>query len=564
MSAGFYWEMSLPDYDRKALRWDEWGSADRDFLAPALLPAIVAFVGGEVGMSGLRRTPAKRLEELDVPESRLLRRLSELEKLCGKGNATVDLHERVLHSAGRSYYDVLRLRRGELPDYVDAVCYPSGEAQLTKVLAWAAENKVALIPYGGGSSVVGGLEVVRGSSRGVISVDLTRMNKLLNLNPADRTALFEAGIYGPQAEHALNPGGWTLGHFPQSFEYSTLGGWVAARSAGQQSNRYGKIEEILNSVRMITPAGVVETNPVPAGATGPDWNQIIAGSEGLLGMISQVRVKVHELPEERRYFGLLFPSFAAATAFLRDCVRKEIPSAMIRLSDEDETRLLQVYARIGRGKGLLARWKTALDRLALRAFGMGERPCVALVGLEGDRRSNRRNEGLVRALMRSHGGMYAGRKLGRNWMRGRFNMPFLRRHFMENGVGVDTFETAVPYSRVADLHKHLLSVCREALPGCLPMCHISHNYHDGVCMYFTVIFEMDVKKPLEQWVRFKKAVSDALLESGGNISHHHGVGFDHKTWYRKSIGPVASSALQGLKANLDPNHILNAGKLFDE
>ena len=565
MAEGFYWELKHPNYEREGLRWYEWGAEGHDFFAAGILPAILSYVAGEVGLAGLRRNPPKRFEELDIEASRLpARRLAELESIFGAKHVSSSPRERVFHSAGRSYFDVLRLRRGELKDYVDGVVYPTQEAQIARLFAWAAEARVGLIPFGGGSSVVGGLEVVRREKqKAVISVDMTRMHALLDFDATDRTALFEAGIYGPMIERKLNAMGWTLGHFPQSFEYSTLGGWVAARSAGQQSNRYGKMEDLLVTARMVSPAGVVQTARVPAAATGPEWNEIVAGSEGLLGLITQVRVRVHELPEERRYFGLLFPTFEAATGFLRDAVRAEIPTAMMRLSDASETRLLQMYSRLGRGRSLGARLKGLVERGAMRVFSLGETPTVALIGLEGDRRSNNRNQSLVRGLMRAHGGMYGGQKLGHSWMRGRFNMPFLRRHFMDNGIGVDTFETAVPFSQVRSLHEAVLARCAEVIPGCRPMCHISHSYHDGVCMYFTVIFEMDQKRPAEQWARFKRAVSQTIVDNGGNISHHHGVGTDHKKWYVAETGDAAISALRAMKGYLDAAGLLNAGKLFD-
>ncbi len=565
MAEGFYWELKHPNYERENLRWYEWGADGHDFFAPALLPPIIAYVAGEVGLAGVRRQSVPPLEDLSVRPPRLSRgQLSELEKLCGPRSTTADLRERVFHSAGRSYFDVLRLRRDELPDYVDAVVYPTTEKHIERLFEWAGKRQVGLIPFGGGSSVVGGLETLRARGhRAVLSVDVTRMRSLIDLDASDRTATFQAGIYGPMLERKLNTSGWTLGHFPQSFEYSTLGGWVAAKSAGQQSNRYGKIEELVVSARLLTPAGVIETENVPSASTGPDWNQIIAGSEGVLGIITQVRVRIHELPEERRYFGMLFPSFAAATGFLRDVIRHEIPTAMVRLSDPEETRLLRAYSAIGRGAGWRSRLKSGIEQLAMRAFGVGKSPTIALVGIEGERRTNDRHHSLIRGLMRSHGGMYGGEKLGHSWMKGRFNMPFLRRHFMDNGIGVDTFETAVEFSRVAAVHDLVLARCREVLPGSRPMCHISHSYHDGVCLYFTVLFEMDARRPVEQWLRFKRSVSEAVVESGGNISHHHGIGRDHQKWYLARSGPPALEALRAMKAKLDPEGLLNVGKLFD-
>ncbi|TGL94329.1 FAD-binding oxidoreductase, partial [Leptospira barantonii] len=271
-----------------------------------------------------------------------------------------------------------------LKSFVDGVIYPSKESEISKILEYCSKNNITVIPFGGGSSVVGGLEVVKGKGqKSVLSLDTTRMDALISLDKESHLATFQAGIYGPKLEKLLNDKGFTLGHFPQSFEYSTLGGWIAARSAGQQSNRYGKIEEILTCLKVITPTGAVETLREPASSTGPNLNHIFAGSEGLLGIITEATIKVHKLPETRKYFGIVFPNFAAGVDFIRDVNHKEIPTSMIRLSDTNETRLYQTLGTLGK-KNTPIRWiKNLIQNQVLKMNSIGDDKCVILLGLDG-------------------------------------------------------------------------------------------------------------------------------------------------------------------------------------
>ncbi|MCB1175894.1 MAG: FAD-binding oxidoreductase, partial [Leptospiraceae bacterium] len=471
--------------------------------------------------------------------------------------------ERILHSAGQSYHDLIRLRTNALKDFVDAVVYPGKVAQLQKLIKWASTKKIALVPFGGGSSVVGGLEALRGrGQRAVLSVDLTRMDHCLDLDEYSRTATFEAGIYGPRLEAWLNERGFTLGHFPQSFEYSTLGGWVAARSAGQQSNHYGKIEELLVALEMISPKGELKTLRVPAGATGPDINQIVAGSEGLLGIITKSTVHVHHLPEERRYAAALFPDLQHCVDFQRELTGSSLDMAMIRVSDPEESRLFEMLANAGKS-GLAHAFKQRLARQVLKFKNINSGKCLVMLGMDVEEHTARRQDVAVRALVRRYGGFFVGRAAGEKWKQGRFNMPFLRNHLMEVSIGIDTLETATSYSNVIRLHDAVIAALRSAVPSALVMCHLSHSYHDGACLYFTIIFNMSSSDPVAQWRKLKEAANQALMKNGGNMSHHHGIGVDHKSGYQKQNTTANLSLLRAMKRELDPVGILNPGKLFD-
>jgi alkyldihydroxyacetonephosphate synthase len=431
-----YTEIKQLNTRRENLRWNAWGSQDNDFAYAQQIGPLLNFVRRRLNMADTV-TPSLRIADLRLPEPRIRgAALASLQRIFSKNRVKTDIHERVLHSAGRSYYDVLRLRMNLLKAYTDAVVYPETEAEIQKLLILAARNNWAVVPYGGGSSVVGGVEAVSGGKKAVVTLDMTRMNRLIALSPMNGTATFEAGVYGPDLEIALGKQGWTLGHFPQSFEYSTLGGWVAARSAGQQSSRYGKIEEIISAVRMITPAGVFETGHFPAGSTGPDFNQVICGSEGTLGIITSVTVKLHPLPDRRTYCGFLFPSFARGLDFLRHANQEGIGMSTLRLSDEDETAMLEAFGRIiehGKVHPVKRFLKDSIQNIVLQASGLSESKCIVIAGADGDD-SKHVIAGLKKIASRI-GGMYAGTGPGQRWLKGRFNMPFLRNYLMEFGIG---------------------------------------------------------------------------------------------------------------------------------
>ena len=552
------------DYDRSHQRWNGWGAEGQDLILHDRLPRILDFLKSELGASALPDTPSVALEEISLPESRLAPKdIREFEKIVGTTHVKADRRERVLHSFGQSFADIIRLRTNGATSFTDAVVYPADETQLTRILEICTRRKITAIAFGGGSSVVGGLEAISDKNHsGVVTIDLFRLSGLIELNEEARCATFHAGTYGPILERELNARGYTMGHFPQSFEYSTIGGWVAARSAGQQSNRYGKIEKILTALRMVTPAGLIETLSVPAAATGPDWNQIVAGSEGLLGIITSGTVKVHRLPEARCYFGLIFPDFENARGFLKSATGPGHGLSMIRLSDPTETRLYETLASLGHS-GFFGATRATAQALALRLFGQpaGQR-CLVTAGFDGDRDRIDRDSISLRSLMRRFRGFYAGQRAGENWLRTRFNMPFLRNHVVERGIGIDTMETATTYDRVQSLHGAVIAGVGRVVHPSIVMCHLSHSYHEGACLYFTVIYLVDQGDPLAQWRRIKTAASEAIVQNGGNISHHHGVGVDHKSWYEQQTGDLALSGLRAMKKELDPRGILNPGKLF--
>ena len=553
--------------DRARLRWNGWGWIDHPDPTAAS-PELWTRIAEAFGMAEMPATPAMRLEEVDLPHPRLsAEALARLESRSRGLRIATDAFERAAHARGRSYHDLLHLRAGHLETAPDAVVYPSSVDDITNTLAFATDENVAVVPFGGGSSVVGGVTAKAGPSHcGVISLDLTRMHRLLSVDRTAMTATLEAGIYGPQLEEALGAQGLTLGHYPQSFEFSTLGGWIAARGAGQQSNRYGKAEKWFVSARLATPTGLWSTENFPASAAGPRLGDMVLGSEGVLGVITEATVKIRAKPEVKDYRGFLFKTFADGISAVREIVHAEIPTAMMRLSDADETWFFQAFSTSQSSPSAF----TSLAKRYLALKGFDDRPCVLILGLEGDRQSVEYARHRTSAIIKAHSGFPLGTSPGERWYHSRFASPFMRDPMMDHGLGVDTLETATQWSNIEKLYNGVRDALREAIAGTMPspglsgvvLAHVSHSYPDGASLYFTFIFPRDLSQEIDQWRTIKTAASDAIAMHGGTISHHHGVGEDHASWLRAEKGDAAMRALAALKRELDPKGILNPGKLL--
>ncbi|MFA6240181.1 MAG: FAD-binding oxidoreductase, partial [Candidatus Hydrogenedentales bacterium] len=386
---------------------------------------------------------------------------------------------------------------------------------------------------------------------GIITLDMTMMNRVLHVDAEARVARIEAGIYGPALESALQAQGFTLSHYPQSFEFSTLGGWIAARGAGHQSIRYGKAEDWLISATLATPAGLWKTEAFPASAVGPQLVDLVAGSEGALGVITEAEVRIHPVPEVKDYRGYIFTDYSAAVAAARALMQSDIHAAMIRLSDPDETFFLQAL-HMGRDADPSARF------------------CLMLVGIEGDKIVVDASRERSQSILEAHGGMHMGEHFGTSWYKGRFTMPYLRDPLMDRGLAVDTLETATRWSNIEHLHTVILKAIGDAMaarpgrPGAkgIVMAHISHAYEDGASLYFTYVYVRDCADEYGQWLSIKQAASETILDNGGTISHHHGVGVDHLPYIQREKGPIALNLLRALKHQIDPLDILNPGKLI--
>lgn len=507
---------------------------------------------------------------LVVPESvlpaaaraELIGELGEDHLLTGPG-------ERLGRSGGLSYLDLLRRRSvGSAATHdlavPDAVALPGSAEVVQRVLDICVRHDVAVVPFGGGTSVVGGVTAARGGKSAVLALDLLRLDSLVAIDPISRIAVFGAGVRGPEAERMLAEHGLTLGHVPQSFERATIGGYAATRSAGQQSSGYGRFEDMVAGVRLATPQGEWKLGVAPASAAGPDLREVAVGSEGALGVITEVALRVRPQERASRFEGLVLDGWENASRAVRTLAQAGILPDVTRLSDMDETAV---------SLALSGGAKTAALRGFLAARGV-KQPCVLILGWYGqsEREISLRRKGVMR-LLGGSGAIRLGRMLGDAWRRGRFAGPRQRDALIDNGVCVETLETATYWSTLSQLRDEV----RAAVSGALRsgshepvvMCHISHAYETGASLYFTVLAARDADDPAQQWRRAKRAACQAITAPSGRggrplgtITHHHAVGTDHAPYLEREIGRIGVSVLAAAKDAADPTGILNPGKLI--
>ena len=538
-----------------AMRWWGWGDPAQ---APMLPPHALRFLEETVGIAVHPRPPvalgAVRLEPPGLGEQAL----GALRGILGAENVRDEHAERVAHAAGKGYPDLVRLRAGEPQGAPDAVVLPGSHDHVRAVLGLCERLSVAVVPFGGGTSVVGGVAPLRGEHAAVVALDMRRMGKVLDLDRESLTVTVQSGLRAPALERHLAARGLTLGHFPQSFEYVSLGGCAATRSAGQASSGYGSIEKMVLGLRLAAPAGEIELPAIPASAAGPGLRQLLVGSEGTLGVIGELSLRVRPAPRERVYEGVFFEDFAAGVEALRSLSQRHASPEVARLSDEQETRMSLAMAGSGGVKGRIGR-----TYLGLRGYREG---CLAVLGFEGTvpEVTSRRQRAL--ALVRASGGLAVGRSPGAAWLKARFSGPYLRDELLTHGVMVETLETATQWSNLRRLHREVGRAIGEALGACgtpgFVMCHVSHLYETGASLYFTFLARRRDDDEIGQWRTVKAAASSAIMDGGGTITHHHAVGRDHAPWMRQEVGGTGVAVLRALKAELDPAGIMNPGKLL--
>jgi len=526
-------------------RWNGWGDVDTDYPLP---PSALDYLTNRLGHLDPQPDTAKETVLATIPESRL------------PAHPLVDTSAevRLTHARGQSTRDWVDLRHGRVGIFPDGVAFPETDEDVRNLLKYAREAGASLIPYGGGTSVVGHITPCS-SDAPVLTLSLEKMTHLLNLDETSRLATFQAGVAGPQLETQLKAHGYTLGHFPQSFEYSTLGGWIVTRSSGQQSYRYGKIEQLFAGGSMETPRGRLEMKPVPASAAGPDVREMVLGSEGRLGVITQAQVRVRRVPEAEAFLGVFFPSWEQGSDAVRKIVQNEIPVSMLRLSNPLETETTLILS----GKS----WIGLADR-GLRTIGYGDTRCLLVVGVTGSRRSFGRTRREVAALCRKFGGLFVGTVVGHAWEKNRFLAPYLRNTLWECGVAIDTLETALPWSQVREASLAIPQAIVEAMEKhneqVLAFTHLSHVYRDGASVYTTFLFRRtaDPDEFLAHWQDMKQNATRILQGFGGTISHQHGVGTDHVPYLPAEKGALGMDALRAVCKSFDPDGMMNPGKLF--
>ncbi|MFF5790508.1 FAD-binding oxidoreductase [Paeniglutamicibacter sp. NPDC012692] len=537
--------------------WYGWGDPAR---ARPLAAGALDYLRNTLKLPGVEPVhPPVDFAAVRVGESQLGdEALAELRDIAGIQHVSTEASERILHSGGKSTPDLMRLRAGDALAAPDAVVFPGSAGEIREILALCVRRGIAVVTFGGGTSVVGGVDPVRAGFAGVITLDMRRMDKLLHIDPVSRTATLEAGMRGPAIETALQAHGFTLGHFPQSHQEATLGGYVATRSAGQASTGYGRPEDLVKSVRLETPVGPCELgSSAPGSAAGPRLLDVVVGSEGTLGVITSATLKISPVPKHKSYGAWSFPSFEAGARAMRrleqDGVRGDMPH-VCRLSDTDETA----------ATFKLGGWKTGLLARYLRLRGQ-RTPALSLFVWEGEANETRARKRRSARIMRRAGGMPLGPMPATAWEHGRFSAPYLRDELLTRGVYVETLETAATWSQLEKTYAAVRSAILEAIeegggPGYVQT-HISHVYPDGASLYYTFLGGLE-RDGLAQNARIKDAASRAIVDAGATITHHHAVGSEHSPYLGAEIGELGIKVLRGIKDTLDPRGIMNPGKLI--
>lgn len=538
---------------RRDSRWWGWGdpeeAADLGVAGARMLRERGIDTGGDgrpPEISEVELPPAVRLPEVVL-------------RAAGEANVFTSDEDRIRHANGQNYLDLLARRSGRLEHAPDAVIVPRDAKAIGPILEACAEAGVAVVPFGGGSSVVGGVTPLKGSHGCVISLDLAALRSI-EIDEKSMTARLGAGLRGPEAEALLAGRGFTLGHYPQSFEYATVGGFAATRSAGQSSSGYGRFDSLVSSIRMITPQSELSTLDTPHTSIGPALREVVVGSEGILGVIPDVDVRIRPVPVTKRYEAWIVEDFEAGSEAVRRLAQSDLLPTVIRISDVPETEVnLAMSLPSGAAGSLFKRY------LRLRSRSGGS---LVILGFEGESAAVHRSRSDVIREVKRGGGIYLGQAAGRGWARGRFHGPYLREALLDRGILVETLETAQQWSGHKDLYETVRQTLEDALKtngmDGIVMCHLSHAYRDGASLYFTVISTQGRDGGVVTWPRIKRAACEAIQQAGGTLSHHHATGRDHAPWMEGEIGNSGIEALRALKEQFDPAGIMNPGKLIPE
>lgn len=536
---------------RRDMAHDAWGEPGAE---PALSAGVLAMLADRLG--DLEPSGRVAIEDIEVPAARGLP-AAVIAACGGPERVSVERGDRIRHAGGKSYPDLIRMRSRSLAAAPDAVLAPPDAEAVAATIAACAAAGIAVVPFGGGTSVVGGVDPVRGAFDRVVSLDLASLRRA-DVDPVSGLARLGPGLRGPEAESALNARGFTLGHFPQSYRYATIGGFAATRSAGQASSGYGRFDALVTGVELCAPAGRLRTGATPHTAAGPALRELVVGSEGCFGAITDIEVRVRPIPEARLYEAWFAPGFAEGVELVRALAQGGVLPDVVRLSDREETEVsLALSGLEGVRRAALETWL----KLRRRADG-----CMLIAGWEGERESAERRRELSRRALRLGGAVPLGGSAGRSWERGRYEGPHLRDSLIDAGALVDTLETAHDYSHLLDLYGAVRDALARAISsrggGSVVMCHVSHAYRDGASLYFTFLGPARRGAEIEQWREVKAAASEAIVAAGGTITHHHAIGRDHAPYLPAEIGATGIEVLRAVKAQLDPPGVMNPGKLI--
>ncbi|GAA4738958.1 FAD-binding oxidoreductase [Amnibacterium soli] len=546
------------------MKWWGWGVPGVAFHhedKPAFAPFVLKAVG--IDLDGTEPLAQPDFDRLDVPASIAGEALRDALAAAVGADGVVDGDlDRVVHTYGKSIRDLIKVRAGRLPRVPDLVVYPADEAAVQAVVDAVVAHDAVLIPFGGGSNIAGSLEPVPGEPRPVVSVDLGLLDRVLGIDERSGLARIQAGALGPSLEAQLNERGWTIGHFPDSFTHSSLGGWIATRSSGMQSDKYGDIADITRGLHVARPGGLLELRATPSASTGPSVREMILGSEGRLGVITEATVQVHRVPAKRVIHAYFFPNWRAGSAAMQQIAESDVHPAITRVSDGRETGFSLATSKASKGFSGLAQ-KGLFAFLKRRGWDL-DAMCLSFIGYEGADDHVARQRKAVERIVKRNGGVSVGTGPGVLYDQKKFDTPYLRDFLLDRGTVGDVSETSVPWSGLDAMHDGVIAAAEAAYASIgrkgWIMSHLSHSYHSGACLYFTFAFVAQ-DDPEAEYDVVKHAIQQAFIDLGGVPSHHHGIGLEHAEWLPDVLSDPGIGVLEGLFAATDPGRNLNPAKI---
>ena len=555
----------MADPEIRHMKWWGWGHEDVSF-SDVDKPKLWPYLSGELGLEQVEPTPPVKFDDVHLPAAKENAPfIAALRDALAHDQFSVDKKDRLIHAAGKAFRDLFRLRRGQVDFAPDLIVYPASEVDVVAIVKAAHEHNAVLIPFGGGTNIAGCIEPKDRDERFIVSLDMCRMHRVLAVDKKSLLARIEAGVYGPHMEEQLEAEGVTLGHFPDSFVHSTLGGWVATRSAGMQSDKYGKIEDMVIALRMVTPSGTIVTRTVPNTSNGIDVRSLCVGSEGILGVITEVTVQVHRLPENKIFEGWLFPDFESGIHAIHECMRHGTMPVITRLNDPGKTALSAAFKKVE--PPLKQKIGAAMKWYLRNIKGIDfTKCCMMTTAYAGDYDTFHTQRRESNRVFRKHGGVNLGEGPGNSFKEAKYDFPHVRDYLMDRGVMGDVSETSTTWDNLHNLYTKTITNIQKAIrdTGVDPWvgCHISHNYHTGASLYFTFGCRQIEGRELDQYLYIKKAAEDSFLQNGGTVSHHHAVGTEHLPWIEADLSPAGLKAVRAIKDGLDPKSVMNPGKIL--
>ena len=557
--------------DVKHMKWWGWGNEGTAFHWQDK-PAFAPFVLKAVGLDLHSATPAKApsFDQMTIAKPvATAALLKTLAGIVGADDVRTDDMERVVHVYGKSLRDLARIRANQVLRYPDIVVYPDDEAEVQKLVDAAVAADAVVIPFGGGSNIAGSLEPVPTEKRTIISLDLGRLNKVLDIDPDAGTARIQAGALGPDLEAQLQAKGWTIGHFPDSFTHSTIGGWVATRSSGMQSDRFGDISQIARGLRVARPGGTLVIRSLPSTSSGPSVREMILGSEGRLGVITEVTAQIRRNAEVREIQAYFFPNFEAGLKAMQEINESDAHPSITRVSDGRETGFTLATSKESKGISKFITG-TVLPQL-MKNKGWAKQPgglekiAISFIGFEGTKSGTKYSKSIVDKIVKKYNGMGVGAGPGVLYDQKKFDTPYLRDFLLDYGAVGDVSETAAPWSKLQAVYDNTIAAAEAAyasigIEGWI-MAHMSHSYHSGACLYFTFAF-VEKSDMIAEYDVVKSAIQQSFIDNGATLSHHHGVGVEHSPWMEQDISSQGVAVMAGLFSATDPKSNLNPGKIL--